>query len=695
MTETTGSVTELRRSQHFRYTDRSRVLSSRNQSPEQEGRAVRVSQRKSRFTTRIRIAAMASETVEMMASILRGGTEDDEPMKTRRMKNDNFSHLFPEQLRALFQKPGQLSTHCSALTPGDESFWKILDRSCSFKTTQKTSRASSTTSTPGKAASFFLAILLFVELLTTLLHQAAALKVTAKVGRKVYDEAAMARRMLEERVQLVYGSLSVGDPPQKFTVAFDTGSSELVLPCSSCTTGSCISHTRYDLLQSATGSQIFTTNVAGKQVAETETRIFGMQGVAKANPMRDKICIGNPPPADETTASSADAAAPSSLCLPEAAPFLCANSLSENLFGQLPYDGVLGLGLSGAKKSKYDLFQGLIDAGMLKTDRFALWYSDLTDEGAANTITFGEHDRTKMASKMYWLPVPYPATSWAMPMTDVVVGRFITAVPAASADDGSADSAASTGAPGGAEAAAGGTSATADGANADAEDNSGKSFMSEPLRLCEAPQTCKVAFDSASPLIVLSQPIYDKVKESIAVGFPQQPVTDTKLADCQPLLMKMPKIGIQLRGITFFLDAEDYVDRSNGMCVYRFQPMESDENLIYLGAPWFEKFYTVFDRSSLKIGLALSKHVGVRGAEYSGSTGVPEDAIEDLEKVTTTTSTTTDSGGSVSSDVGANAAADTTTSVDSASSGTSADVGTTAAAAPATSAQATAASVTR
>lgn len=85
--------------------------------------------------------------------------------------------------------------------------------------------------------------------------------------------------LLNEGVSLWHGEIAVGNPPQKFTVDFDTGSTDLFLPSPDCTSN-CDGHQRYDPSQSSQSKSLSKdfklayadgSSVSGTQYQDTVT----------------------------------------------------------------------------------------------------------------------------------------------------------------------------------------------------------------------------------------------------------------------------------------------------------------------------------------------------------------------------------------------------------------------------------------
>uniref|UniRef100_A0A1I8C1T3 Peptidase A1 domain-containing protein n=1 Tax=Meloidogyne hapla TaxID=6305 RepID=A0A1I8C1T3_MELHA len=114
-----------------------------------------------------------------------------------------------------------------------------------------------------------------------------------------------------------YGKIEIGNPPQSFNVLFDTGSSNLWIPCSNCNSSACIQHNRFKCSNSTSCTH------TGKSF----TIQYGT-GSATGELLNDTVCFGN-----ESLG----------ICTDKNQGFGCATSEPGQTFEDAAFDGILGM----------------------------------------------------------------------------------------------------------------------------------------------------------------------------------------------------------------------------------------------------------------------------------------------------------------------------------------------------------------
>lgn len=194
-----------------------------------------------------------------------------------------------------------------------------------------------------------------------------------------------------------WGSIEVGTPPQEFTVIFDTGSGNLILPGDQCQSGACTSHKRYSLTQSSSSQNIgkeglgLDTNPS--QDKESSVR-FGTGEIAGTF-VKDQVCLGG---------SCADA------------NFLQTTSETDEPFMQCSFDGIMGLGFPDLSMGPgFNMVEAFATAGSLPKNQFSVFLSD-TD--GSSEITFGGYKEEQAGSDMFWVPVTHQSY-WEVAIDDI------------------------------------------------------------------------------------------------------------------------------------------------------------------------------------------------------------------------------------------------------------------------------------
>jgi hypothetical protein len=196
-----------------------------------------------------------------------------------------------------------------------------------------------------------------------------------------------------------FGEISVGTPPQLFSVVYDTGSGNLLIPGSHCKDPACRTHRTFSQEDSKTVEEANCdgSEVVGKSNDEL-TITFGT-GHITGKCLKDKICIGN-------------------LCT--AGSFVASTQESSSPFASFTFDGVLGLALdSMAQTEDYSLLSRMVHAQLLKEPVFSVFLSDSDKE--PSEITFGQVKEDHMASDLFWVPVTRNTGYWEVQIEDITL----------------------------------------------------------------------------------------------------------------------------------------------------------------------------------------------------------------------------------------------------------------------------------
>lgn len=199
-----------------------------------------------------------------------------------------------------------------------------------------------------------------------------------------------------------FGDVTVGSPPQKFSVVYDTGSGNLIVPSDDCKDTACQKHRRFEQEKSSTFKELNCNGQALDHQHSTDklTITFGT-GQIGGKCVQDNICIG-------------------SLCA--TGTFLSATSESSHPFAVFSFDGILGLAMdSMAHGPEFSLMARMVQSRLLAAPLFSVFLSDSSSE--TSEITFGEIKREHMASELFWVPVARKSGYWEVQMKDIALNN--------------------------------------------------------------------------------------------------------------------------------------------------------------------------------------------------------------------------------------------------------------------------------
>ncbi|KAL5578779.1 hypothetical protein UlMin_011221 [Ulmus minor] len=189
-----------------------------------------------------------------------------------------------------------------------------------------------------------------------------------------------------------YGEISIGTPPQKFTVIFDTGSSNLWVPSSKCYFSiACYFHAKYKSSQSSTYKQ------NGKPAA-----IQYGSGSISGFFSYDNVQVG------DLTVKNQE--------------FIEATNEPGLSFAVAKFDGLLGLGFQEISVgSATPLWYNMVNQGLVKEPVFSFWLNRKADEEEGGELVFGGVDPSHFKGKHTYVPVTRKGY-WQFDMGDVLIG---------------------------------------------------------------------------------------------------------------------------------------------------------------------------------------------------------------------------------------------------------------------------------
>ncbi|XP_028791747.1 aspartic proteinase-like isoform X2 [Neltuma alba] len=188
-----------------------------------------------------------------------------------------------------------------------------------------------------------------------------------------------------------FGEIAIGNPPQKFSVIFDTGSSNLWVPSSKCHFSlSCYFHAKYKSSQSST----YRKNGTSAAIQYGTGAISGFFSY-------DNVRVGD--------------------IVVKKQEFIEATREPGVTFLMGKFDGILGLGFQEISVGKaVPVWYNMVKQGLIKEPVFSFWLNRNPDEEEGGEIVFGGVDPAHYKGQHTYVPVTQKGY-WQFDMGDVLV----------------------------------------------------------------------------------------------------------------------------------------------------------------------------------------------------------------------------------------------------------------------------------
>ncbi|XP_030192894.1 pepsin A-like [Gadus morhua] len=184
-----------------------------------------------------------------------------------------------------------------------------------------------------------------------------------------------------------YGVISIGTPPQSFSVIFDTGSSNLWVPSVYCSSQACNNHRKYNPQQSSTF----------RWGTETISIQYGT-GSMTGHLAVDTVEVGGITVANQVFGISKTEA-----------PFMA----------HMVADGILGLAFQSiASDNVVPVFDMMVQQNLVSQPLFSVYLSSHSQEGSV--VVFGGIEENYYTGQITWIPLT-SATYWQIKMDSVTI----------------------------------------------------------------------------------------------------------------------------------------------------------------------------------------------------------------------------------------------------------------------------------
>ncbi|XP_060545539.1 cathepsin E [Pantherophis guttatus] len=188
-----------------------------------------------------------------------------------------------------------------------------------------------------------------------------------------------------------FGQISIGNPPQNFTILFDTGSSNLWVPSIYCVSKACVEHSRFRPSQSSTYTEV-GTSFSIHYGTGSLTGIIGMDQVTV-----EGLTIVNQQ---------------------------FAESVSEpgNTFLDSVFDGILGLAYpSLAVDGVTPVFDNMMAQNLVDLPIFSVYMNRNPSSSVGGELIFGGYDEAYFSGNLNWIPVTKQGY-WQIQLDNIQVG---------------------------------------------------------------------------------------------------------------------------------------------------------------------------------------------------------------------------------------------------------------------------------